>query len=334
MEVKKKKTIFQKIKLRELTNKERFLLTFLAIIILFWISFKFIIDPQINKIDTLKADIDSYLYEVEENNRMLKNADLIVKNKDEMSMKRENIESQFFKSLSQPELIYVLNEFLSVDNIAIDTINFSKPFIEIINEKEIEKMDISVPFKGNFESLNEVIKKIESYPRKMIINSLNIDKALDVEITGDINIGVYSLSGIIDPEFQADEDGLQIEITEDNKSNPFLPYDGYIDPNKKLEESEEGSNDNYFNGENDTENQEDIENEEKDKSKKEDDIKAEDKDKYNIYKAVKGDNISYISKRIYGDESYVDKILELNNMKRSSILPIGKELKLIKLDNK
>ncbi|MGO1470374.1 MAG: LysM peptidoglycan-binding domain-containing protein [Tissierella sp.] len=311
MELSKRKLKNQKKhknKIRELTNKERFLITLLAIVILFWVSFKYIIDPQIFEIRTLETQINDYTFKIEENNRMFKSWDSIVEERNSLFLEKQNIEKDFFKSLSQPEIIYVLNNLLLESNIVMEGIRFNKSFTETFNEKEIQRMDISIPFEGDFKSLNETIKNIGKETRKMIISSIDMEKGEKTEIAGNINLGIYSLSGIVDKK-----EDIIIEITNDNKIDPFIPYKGYVDPNKQIEESEQTS---------------ELENP-LSEDEKLTGGKTVDKSTYPTYKAVKGDNISFISKRKYGTEKYVDEILSLNGMKRSSILPIGKELKLI-----
>lgn len=301
----------KKIKLRELTNKERVLITILVMVILFWLSFKYIIDPQKLEISTLESELNNYSLHIEENNRMLNNEQIILEEVDRLSVEKENIEKEFFKSLNQPNIIYILNELLLENDIEMDSISFSKPVIETLNEIDIKKMDVLIPFKGSFQSLKETIKSLEEEDRKIIIDHIDIEKDEEKEIAGNISLAIYSLSGIVDSE----EKSLPIEITTTNKFNPFIPYEGYVDPNK-AEVEEESFEDT-------------LENEDEYEDKAED--LQENKDMYTTYKAVKGDNISYISMEKYGTEKYVDEILSLNGMKRSSILPIGKEIKLMEI---
>lgn len=313
MEVFKRKSKSQKKKrnkFRELTNKERFLITLLAIIVLFWISFKYIIDPQVLEIETLETQIQDYTLKIQEHDNMFKSWEAIVEEKNSLLLERQGIEKEFFKSLSQPEIIYVLNDLLIESDIVMEEIRFNKPVTETLNEREVERMDISIPFQGDFKSLNETIEKIDKEPRKMIISSVDMEQGEDTEVIGNINLGVYSLSGLVDGK-----EDIIIEITDDNKSNPFIPYEGYIDPNKQIEESEEST-------------ELDLEDQSSEMELGEEERGG--KTAYDTYRAVKGDNISLISQREYGTEKYVDEILSLNGMKRWSILPIGKEVKLIK----
>lgn len=310
--------------LRQLTNNEKVLITLLVVVILFWLGFKYIIEPQILKIETIETQINDYTLKIEDNNRMLNNWDSIVEQKNDLQLEKEEIEDDFFKSLSQPEIIVVLNDLLLNSNIEMESIIFSKPITEVLNEQEIQKMDISIPYQGDYKSLNEIIKEIEKESRKLIISTLNINKSDDTEIIGDINLGVYSLSGIVDGE----ESDIKIETTNDNTKNPFIPFGGYDDPNKRPEQNPgyDGSSSgnptspelgfNNPGSEGDGGDQVVTSNE------------------YDMYKAVKGDSISLISQKVYGTQKYVEDILSLNGMKRSSILHIGKELKLIKVDGK
>lgn len=321
-EIKKK----NKVKLRELTNNERTLITLLVIVVLFWFSFKYIIDPQNMKISTLESEINNYSLDIEKNNSILENKESIVNQKRQISIDKGNIERGFFKSLNQPNIIYILNNIFSNKDIEIESIDFSEPFIEILNGKDVQKMDVSIPFKGTFKSLNETIKNLETENRKIVINNIDIQKDEEKEIIGNINLGIYSLTGIVDGE----DASLPIKITTKNKLNPFVPYRGYIDQNKIKEESLKQEISQNLNTIQVDEKPKEEKEEEKDEEKDEEKEKPIADEKYDIYVAVRGDNISYISRRKYGTESYVDEILRLNDMVRSSILPIGKKLKLKK----
>lgn len=178
--------------------------------------------------------------------------------------------------------------------------------MEILGKQEIKKMDILIPFKGSLSSLNEIIKGLEAEPKKIVINNIDIQKGEETEVSGNINLGVYSLTGIVDNK----EDEFTIETTNNNTLNPFIPYKGYVKPNKEKPDYLEDVSDEVDNGK--------VE-----EKPVEDSI-------YDTYKAIKGDNISYISMIKYGTEKYVDEILDLNDMGRYSILQIGKQLKLKK----
>lgn len=304
--MKTRKKIRKETKLREFTNNERVLITILAIVILFWLSFKYIIDPQILEITNLESKIGIYRNKIENNNKVLKNKKDIFDERIELFIEKQNIEKDFFKSLSQPQIIYVLNELLLKSDIETDSISFSKPFMETLGKQEIKKMDISIPFKGSLSSLNEIIKDLEAEPKKIVINNIDIQKGEETEVSGNINLGVYSLTGIVDNK----EDEFSVETTNNNTLNPFIPYKGYVKPNKEKPDSLEDVSD-------------EVDNEKVEEKPVEDSI-------YDTYKAIKGDNISYISMIKYGTEKYVDEILNLNDMGRDSILQIGKQLKLKK----
>ena len=321
----KKKT---RSKRRDLTNNERLLLTILGLVIVFLLSFKYIIDPQLNKISSLKEDQQVYSLKIAENNRILKNKESIMEERDLLFKEKTEIEKDFFKSLDQPDIIYILNELLAESYIEMESLTFNRPFMEELNGQEIQKMDILMPFNGDFESLQEIILSLEEETRKLVINNINIQKNEETEIAGNISLGVYSLSGLV----ESDGDNLPIETTSDNDSNPFLPYDGYVDPKKLAEEKEREEREEEERASSLGGSSEDLEEEDEEKQDHSNHISKDpiDTDLYETYTAVKGDNVSYISFKKYGTVKYMDEILALNDMKRESILPIGKVLRLKK----
>lgn len=327
-----------KINIRKFTNNERILATLLAIILSFWLSYKFIIKPQLKELSSLKSDIDSYSDQIVKNNELIKNSASISDSSNTLTMEKKSMERVFFKNLNQAEIIYELDRLLSKSKLNIGDINFGRPFTEIVDEKEIGKMEISMPYEGNFASLDKTIKILEDEDRKIIISSVDILKGEETDISGNMNLEIYGL--LLDEEELEEESS--VKAVDNNKSNPFVPYKGYVDPVKekerldaiakakaeaeaKAKEAAEKEKDKSEEKPKEEDKEKDKEKEaEKDKEKEE----AKEPEQFDIYVAVKGDNISYISRRKYGSERYVDEILRLNDMVRSSILPIGKKLKL------
>lgn len=290
-------------KIRKLTNNEIILTIILCTIILLLVGFKYMVNPQKLKISALESQRDALKLKSIENNRMIKNREVILNEKSKLLIEKENIKKEFFRSLDQPHIIYLLSELLLKGDIEINDISFSKPFTENLNNQELKKMDILIPFEGSFVSFNDIIKKLKQGNKKIVVSNIDIKKGEDKEIIGSIGLGIYSL---IDPT-EKRNDNFSIESTNDNKSNPFIPYKGYVNSNNIKEDSSE-------------EILSESEEQEIEKNLLE--------EKYEIYEAIKGDNISYISMMKYGTEKYVDEILRLNNMERFNILPIGKKLKL------
>ena len=322
-----------KINIRKFTNNERLLATLLAVILSFWLSYKFIIKPQLIQISSLKTEIDNYGSQIVENNDLIKNSASISDEMDAFVIEKASIEKIFFKNLNQAEIIYTLDKLLSKSLLEIGDITFGRPFTETIDEKEIEKMEISMPYKGSFASLDKTIKILENESKKIIISNVDILKGQETDISGNINLEIYGLLGA---EKEPEEDS-PVKAVDDNKANPFVPYKGYVDPVKekaRLEAIAKAKADAEAKAkeaaEKEKDKPEEKPKEDKDKEKEKDETKEEPiaVEKFDIYVAVKGDNISYISRRKYGTERYVDEILRLNDMVRSSILPIGKKLKL------
>lgn len=299
-----------KAKIRKLTDREKILINTFIFILLYWLIFKFFINPQIYKITSLEKQIDDYIYKIENNNKTVKDEKIILEEKNNLNLEKEKIGVGFFAKLNQSEIIYILNDLFLKNDLEIESMNFSKPINETLFGIETSKLEISIPFKGELKSLIEIVELIEREHKKIFISKIDLEKNEESNITGSINLEVYSLNNILEVK----QEKPNIQVTQDNKSNPFTPYKGYASSNilikKEIKESVDKSE------------IEELEELEDNSSFKE--------GKYEIYKAVKGDNISYICMRKYGTEKYVDEILKFNGMVRSSILPVGKEIKLIK----
>lgn len=217
---------------RELTNNERFLLTILSILVVFWLSFKYIVNPQLVKISDLEEHKATYSLKIENNNRIRKDYDSIIAEINDIFLEQTNIGKDFFNSLNQSDIIYILDKLLVESDIETESLSFDKPFVEELNGQDIEKMDIIMPFNGNFKSLKEIIINLENADRRLVINNINIQKNEETEIFGNISLGVYSLASLVKTESA----NILVQTKTFNQINPFIPYEGYIDPNKVIEE--------------------------------------------------------------------------------------------------
>lgn len=218
---------------RPLTDKEKLLVTILLALISFYLLFKFVLTPQKEKIETLNEDKFTLEQEISENNRILRSEGKIKESWQELNLEKDIIVEDFFPSLDQAQMIYLLNELLLSQDIDSIDLNFSKPSIESINDREVNLMEIYLPFKGGYDGIFEIIRAIEKSPKKIIISSINLDSE-EESLSGNMSLKVYSLEGIADTE----KGVIHVETTDDNRGNPFKPYVDYKEPDDKFEDNE------------------------------------------------------------------------------------------------
>ncbi|WFA09679.1 LysM domain-containing protein [Tissierella sp. Yu-01] len=226
-----KKLIKNNLKFRPLTKNEKFLLSILVIIFVFWASNRFILTPQAEKISQLeseKLELDTKIVDI---NNTLKRENNIKEDFENLYRERNEILANYFPTIDQSQIIYLLNDLLSEENIDITDFSFSRPTNEQINEMIVQHMDISIPFKGDYDGIINIVKSVETSPRRILVDTLSMDKTQE-NISGNVSLKIYSLDGI------ADTDSKFIDIDVANGSGDgslFEEYEGYVDESISLE---------------------------------------------------------------------------------------------------
>ncbi len=218
------KLLKKKIKTRELTKNEKFLLTLLGIIIVLWGSYRFIITPQAEKMESLKAQKLEYQEKIDEINDVLRRESNINKEWDILHKEKEDIVSQYFPKLDQAQIIYLLNSLLDKDTVSVVDMNFNRPSYEDIGGFQVKNMDISLPYNGSYLGVVDIIKALKSSPRKILLDSVSMDRDTEGKLNGNMSLKIYSLEGIADTK----SDVVYIDIAkEESKNTPFAPFENY-----------------------------------------------------------------------------------------------------------
>lgn len=187
-------------KFRPLTKNEKFLIITLGFILILWGSFRFIITPQEDKMLTLKNEKIELDTKIIEMNNTLKKEEQIKKEREILSVEREQILSHYFPILDQSQIIYLVNDLVKDDRVNFSDYNFNRPSGEQIGEMEVKQMEISIPFAGNYDGIVDTVKSIGTSPRRILIDSLSIDRKDDNEISGNMSLKIYSLEGLAETD--------------------------------------------------------------------------------------------------------------------------------------
>ncbi|MDR7856127.1 LysM domain-containing protein [Tissierella sp.] len=208
----------------EFTRNEKVLLYLLAIILFSWLVYKFIINPQSEKLRALAIQKTEYLQKIGEINDILRREDQINKDWDVLHIGNKKIVSKYFPKLDQAQIIYLLNGLIENENLSVADLNFNRPVYEDIGDLQVKNMDISIPYSGSYFGVLDMINAIKSSPRKILVDSMSMDMDTDGKLNGIMTLKVYSLDGIA----EADSNIIYIDIAkEEDKNTPFIPYEDY-----------------------------------------------------------------------------------------------------------
>ena len=211
---------------KTLTKNEKILLILLSIILIFWAVFRFIIIPQTSKLQNLIDQRYEYEDKISQMNTILKNEKNIDEEWTKLHREEDIIFNKYFPNLDQPQIIYLLNEVLTSEELDVLDISFNTPSQEQIGDLMVSTLDINIPYRGNYNGLTEVIERIVSGSKKILISALTMDKDQNSLLAGNISLKIYSLEGIA----ETDENLVYIEkVPYNNKANPFKPFDDYVE---------------------------------------------------------------------------------------------------------
>jgi Tfp pilus assembly protein PilO len=214
--------------LRPLTNSEKVLLSLLGIVVVVYLSMRFVLTPQAEKVSSLQAEIVDLDTKIATMNNTIKKEDNIRKEWEILHREREEILKNYFPVLDQAQIIYLLNDLIPDDKVAINEFSFSSPDSEDMGEVSVKNMTISVPYSGSYEGTIEVIKAMSSSPRRIVVDNLTMDRNADSVLSGNMTLKIYSLEGIA----EADPDVILVETAENStEGSLFASYEGYSDVN-------------------------------------------------------------------------------------------------------
>lgn len=224
----------KKLKIRQLSKNEKALLTILGAVILFWISYKFIYIPQNEKLEALKLKRAEYELAIEDINTTLRKENAIKTEWHDLNIEKERVVSNYFPTLDQPQIIYLLNELIAHENVNIEDISFTRPEITEFEGFQVNSMDIAIPYSGNYLGIMDVLESINGSSRKIMVDNLSMDANAENTLSGNMSLRVYSLDGIVD----SDPNVIYVDTSlNQKKENPFKVY---ADNNEDLA-TEDGS---------------------------------------------------------------------------------------------
>lgn len=233
----KKPAFLDKIKTRPLTNSEKVLLTLLAIVGIAWMGNQFILVPQAAKLESLQVQKYELEAKIQDMNETLRKEADIKKEWEMLNRERNQILSYYFPTLDQAQIIYLLNDLLPEDQVDIVDLNFTRPNAESIAEMDVYNMEMSIPFSGSYDGIVNMVRAVESSPRRLMVSSLSLDRDSDKMLAGNMNLKVYSLEGLAD----ADSEIIAIQTAENlNQGSLFSSFSGYGGPNGQVSYDSEG----------------------------------------------------------------------------------------------
>ena len=216
----------RRVNLRPLTKSEKTLLILLAIVLIVYLSNRFILTRQDERISSLETEIANLNNKIADMENTIKNEAKIKKEWEMMHRERDEVLKNYFPVLDQAQMIYLLNDLIKDDKIVISDLGFSSPNEEVMGDLAVKNMDIRVPYNGTFEGTIEVMKALSSSPRRIVVDSLLMNRENDSDLTGNMSLKIYSLEGLA----ETDPEVIPVQIVEGSgEGSLFASYEGYVE---------------------------------------------------------------------------------------------------------
>ncbi len=219
----------------QMTNREKQLLLVLGISLILFFVINLLLIPQTNRLNSLRDERSLYEEKLLETKRVLGEEKRILEEYEAMTREKEILTSMYFPSLDQSQIIYLLNDLTNSENLLTSDLTFTRPEVESIDGLDIMVMNISVPYEGSYQGILDLVEAIKVSPRKILMDSISMERERDNQLKGNVNLKLYSLEGLV----ETDREIIFIDKTSGgSKISPFKKYDDYYEDKKTLEDIE------------------------------------------------------------------------------------------------
>ena len=222
----------------QLSKRKKLLLVSLAIVFIIGGFFYFVAKPQFAKIDELKKAKLEYQAKVQVLNSLVATNPIYAESK-LLEQKTKDKTEMYFPYISQEKIITILDGQFNVSNFQPSNIDFTdmdgknllNDFQKIQNatSKSIDRLSVTLSYKANYEDISALIRTFEVSKRRIVLDKMTCMRVENNELAGTMELSFYAIPKIFD------EDADYTAWTYNNvygKYNPFLPFAGYLDPNK------------------------------------------------------------------------------------------------------
>ncbi|SES71310.1 S-layer homology domain-containing protein [Natronincola peptidivorans] len=202
----------------KITKREKFSIFFLVIVVFLYGYFRFLVTPQLVKLENVSHKKQMYQERTNEFQSIDLLEDALNKEITNLVQTKKIASMNYFPALLQDELILLINDLLSSTELLVKMISFSPIREEALGEVSVDAITVRIDYEGDFTSLSNLLEKIWSFQRKIIISNLTISSGENEILTGSIDLNFYRLSSL-----EVEEGRLYDWFLDENhkNSNPF-----------------------------------------------------------------------------------------------------------------
>ncbi len=181
----------------KLKPREKLMLMILGAVGIIYLSYYFLIQPQLQHIGDLSIELVTKESEVFRLRAEIASVDKLSEEIDAVNAQITEKTTGFYPEILQKRIILLLDDVFTETGMEADSTGFSQ--IDAASSGEdgvpvVEKMSVTFPYKGSFEQVTDFIQALEAMDRIIIINSLQMAQAEDGTLTGGMNVDFYAIA--------------------------------------------------------------------------------------------------------------------------------------------
>ncbi len=206
----------------KLTDREKLLVKLLLVVLIVYLTYYFVINPQLIKIDNHKLALEESKARVQKAKADIEHMNALEEKVVELQKDREESIEVFYPSIQQKKIILILDQVLSDSQLTSEKIIFSEnETVEMGSDLGLERINVTVPYIGSYDQVTAFFEKIAEQNRMIKVNYLHIREGETSEVEGSINIDFYAISKPVDQD--TDKEYLDWTLENDSgRENPFV----------------------------------------------------------------------------------------------------------------
>lgn len=214
----------RKVKIKfSISKREKNLLILLITAIIFWLIYKFIILVQAESIIQLKNSKEAYENELIRIDKILVKESSIIKQCTNLNEEFDEISKRYFSDINQPEIMQILNEIIDNGRLKVPSMSFIGPDYIQLNDMDSKYLGISLPFEGSYKDLDLFLSQLRNSPKKLLVTQLSLSNSIEDTLNGQITLDAFTYGS----EYKGQGGYFYNNNLNDNKENPFKPFEGY-----------------------------------------------------------------------------------------------------------
>ncbi len=225
----------------KINNREKIMLYILLTVLIVYLGFAYVIEPQELENTDIEAQITSTTHEVNKLKALLTTEERLDQSIADMYTTLEETAEHYFNTTPQEEIILLFNDFLLMPFVDEDSISFGNS-VENYDGLNLMKDTVTISVKGQYESFLNMLRTVWAFPKQIQVNNIslsgtasasaeeeegalndiNLSAPAEEEVAGSVTFSLYTLmaeTSVVDNLYKWYVDELFY------KENPFTPYE-------------------------------------------------------------------------------------------------------------